>query len=85
MFYRLATGIFTFALFAAGCASQAGDAAPEGEPGVEHEALSKCGYPPRRPPGCTVQCVCTDPIGPDWKPYCYWDYTCPPPPVLTQG
>jgi hypothetical protein len=63
MFYRLATSLFALALLTAGCASEVADAASEegigveGEPGVETEALSKCGYVPRRPPGCTVQCV----------------------------
>lgn len=86
MLYRLATGIFTFALFAAGCASEVTDAASEEEEtGVDSEALSRCGYPPLHRINCSVQCVCSNPIYPGGKPYCYWEYTCTPPPVLTQG
>ena len=46
-----------------GCAIDAEGSAAERESiGSVSDAMSRCGYPPRRPPGCTVRCECSEPV-----------------------
>jgi hypothetical protein len=62
MILRKIAGLFALATLAAGCVGEVGDTSAPEEVGVQEEAMSRCGYPPRRPPGCTVRCECTEPV-----------------------
>jgi hypothetical protein len=58
--------LFVVFVFSAGCSSgeAGGGDATEQEVSSATQAMSRCGYPPRRPwpAGCHYTCVCSEPV-----------------------
>ena len=52
------------AVAVSGCAAQTADVANEESIDSTSQAMSRCGYPPRRPwpTGCHYTCVCSEPV-----------------------
>jgi hypothetical protein len=66
----------------ASCVAQTSGSAPEESAGQVSEAMSRCGYPPKRPwpAGCGFRCECTEPVtapfGEDINDYHCFGGTC---------
>ena len=58
----VAVGLVSLA--ASSCVAQTADSSPEESVGSVNQAMSRCGYPPRRPwpTGCIFRCECTEPV-----------------------
>jgi len=59
---RLLTTIGLLSVSLSGCFMESPSSAREEAVGTSTEAMSRCGYPPRRPRGCTARCECSEPV-----------------------